>query len=105
MKIKINNIPWTVNFVHTGDIDNCIGVTKFRELSIYVATNVEKDVVRTSITHELIHAYVDSYGFILSDDDKFSGEQLADFIAMNLSNINELTMKIYLKYKQEYNIK
>lgn len=105
MTIKINNLKWKVEFVTRETIDGSFGLTSFRNLKISIATDVVKDVVRTTITHELVHALLESYGIVEVDGKLFCEEQVADYIAMNINTINELTLKIYLEYRKKYNIK
>ena len=105
MTVKINNLTWKVLFVTRGSIDGSLGLTSFRNLEISIATDTVIDVVRTTITHEIVHALLESYGIVEADGKLFSEEQVADYIAMNLNTINELTATIYLEYKKRYNIK
>jgi len=105
MIVTINNIKWKVLFVNRVDINECYGVTSFPSLQIKIAIDYPKEVIRTTITHEVVHAWLESYGYRENDGMLFSEEQVADFIGMNLHNFNELTMKIYLEYKRKYNIK
>ena len=106
MTIKINNLIWKVMFKTRGDLDGSFGLTSFRKLEIYIATDVAQDVVRTTITHEIVHAYIESHGLVENKDGMlFNEEQVADFIAMNITSINELTLKVYIEYIKKYNIK
>lgn len=100
MKLKINNITWDIKF--TEDIEEgFFGYTNVYKLKIGIRSDMALDVVRTTIIHELIHAMIFSYGFIKAqpeDELLFSEEQVADFIAMNLDEINKLSNKIYLNF-------
>ena len=106
MIVKINGLTWKVQFVDRETIDGSLGLTSFRRFTMNVAIDVANDIVRSTITHEIIHMFLESYGFTAdSNGMMFSEEQVCDFIAMNLSSINELTLKIYFEYKKKYNIK
>lgn len=105
MKIKINNLAWNVVFTTREDINGCYGLTCFSKLEIKLAHDVHQDVVRTTITHEIIHAYIESCGFTTPNVESpmiFSEEQVCDFVAMNLEEINKLSNKLYLYYLGKY---
>lgn len=105
MKLNINGLIWKLSFVKKEDIDGCYGITKFSTLEIKIATNLHRDVVRTTITHELIHAYLESLGYTVPNVDSsmlFSEEQVCDFIAMNLDAITKQASKIFLVYLGKY---
>ena len=108
MKIKINGLEWKVYFESSKELPDWWGVTRPGEFTIRLRHDLDKNIVRTTITHELIHAILASYGFTKPSENSdmlFSEEEVCDFIAMNLSTINELTLKVYLEYKRKYNIK
>ena len=105
MKIKINNLTWNVGFERRDDLNGCYGFARFSTLEIRIAHDVHKEVVRTTITHEIIHAFIESFGFTTPDTNStlmFSEEQVCDFIAMNLEEISKQSKKVYLYYLGKY---
>ena len=94
-----------MSFVNKDDIDGCYGVTRFSSLEIKIAVDLHVDVVRTTITHELVHACIESFGYTVPNVDSsmlFSEEQVCDFVAMNLESIYKLSRKLYLYYLGKY---
>ena len=51
--------------------------------------------IKRTITHEVIHAYLYSYGF--TNKDNFELEQMIEFISHNIKNIEKLTDEVYRK--------
>lgn len=103
-KLKINGLEWRVKFTHDREElkEDLLGLCVFTQLKIYVADDVDDAVVRTSIIHELVHAYLFSYGFTEAKDTDnlmFSEEQICDFVAMNLISILEMANKLYDAYE------
>ena len=105
MKLKINDLIWDLSFVSKEEIDGCYGLTKFSTLEIKIATNLHRDVVRTTITHELVHAYLESLGYTVPSTESplmFSEEQVCDFIAMNVESLMADSKKVFLVYLGKY---
>lgn len=104
IKLKINGLEWRVKFTHDKEElkEDLLGLCVFTQLKIYIADDADNAVVRTSILHELVHAYLFSYGFTKvkdSDDLMFSEEQICDFVAMNLISILDMANKLYDAYE------
>ena len=105
MKVVINNLEWDVSFVEKHEIDECFGRTKFSDLEIKIATSFHRDVIRTTITHEVVHAFIESMGIVPPSSDSqmlFSEEQVCDFVGMNLDEIAKTSKTIYLYYLGKY---
>lgn len=105
MKLKINDLEWNLTFVKKNEIEGCYGITRFSSLTIKIATDLHKDIVRTTITHELVHAYLESFGYTPPSIDSalmFSEEQICDFIAMNQDFIMKQSSKVFSIYLDKY---
>lgn len=91
-KIKIGDKEYTIKIVAPDD-DNLLmddeqyhsGVTDFHKKIIYIRSDIKNSyTLKYTILHELVHAYMDCYGFIQVD---WNNEIVADFIANNISDI------------------
>ena len=81
--VKMNDIIWTVVGVERDadelDFDGEVvfGLTVYASLTIFVrAEDVSRDVLRRTITHELVHAAIYSYGY---DGSSMNEEAIANF--------------------------
>lgn len=102
MKLNINGFEWTLLFVpdndkRLGTVEEGymnLGNTEFDKLMIAINSDVDEQVQRSTIIHELAHAYVASIGI---DDDVFSEEGLCKFIGCNLLTIYGLYEQVLKK--------
>lgn len=90
-KVRINNIDYVVKIIEWNDErlrmddgDLHFGVTNMKEKEIYIANNLPAQTLDNTITHEIIHAYIDAYGMLQVD---WNDEIIADFIAAHFKNI------------------
>lgn len=103
MQVKINNIPWDVSFIDSGDerlvLDetNCLGMTVFGNFQIFVQNDMPKAALRHTLIHELTHAFLFSYGIHIPIDEEDTEEAVCDFVGVYSPRINKLANKI-LKY-------
>lgn len=89
-KIKINNVEWKViPFRRT--TEEYDGQTSVSQLTIEFNICQEKDIVRKSLIHELVHAHLDSFGFGSYSTGSLTLEQVCEFISFNCENIIKLT--------------
>lgn len=105
MKIKINAFTWDVQAVSReheklntrGDYP-CLGITYCGDLSIYIDKTLHKELFRSTVIHELLHAYTFSFGVHLFADEH-NEEPIADFVGSHLDQIynhaNQITNKLY----------
>lgn len=98
MQIKINNNDYEFWMLPPDSVELKMedgtyhtGVTDFHKKKIYIADNLDKDTQRYTIINELIHAMIDSYGFMQID---WNDEIVADFIANYLPNILKILSDI-----------
>ncbi len=107
MKIKINNIAWKIIFEEKISDDNPMGLCRPSRLELHLCTKMAKEAIRTTIIHEVTHAYMFSCGFTKPYSESemlFSEEQLCDFLAMNIENILSISnyiWDVYLKSLQK----
>lgn len=96
--VKINGLEWDIICVHNKDnkllLDGleCLGVTYFQEQQIYLNKDTSKKMFRTTVIHELVHAFLFSYGYHLDCNDM--EEAVCDFLGSNLDRIYRLANKI-----------
>ena len=96
MKIKINNLTWTIiPFIR--DKEPFDGQTDFSHMTIRINTAQEIQCVRVTVAHEITHAILDSFGFDSYVKNKFTVEELCNFIACNHDSIHNLTNQILFK--------
>lgn len=98
MRVKINNLVWTVVVDENLD-DNLFGLTDMINLTIYLTPKMCKQNIRPTIIHELVHAVTYSNGIYINENEKsyISKEQLCEFVAMHLDTISKLADKIESK--------
>lgn len=96
MKIKINNLSFEVEMIE-GDIpkmnpnEECInlGLTEMVEEKISIRKGMTKQLTRTTVIHELVHAFIFSFGYTIENE-----EALCCFIGSQIDEILRLTDKI-----------
>lgn len=101
MIIKIHGLEWAVNFVpyehERLEMDGvqCMGVTYFSDLEIYINQELDKTVMRQTVIHELVHAFMFSYGIHVEHNNKeIADECVCDFCGAHLGKIYKFTRKI-----------
>lgn len=88
--VTINGLEWKLKLGETVG-DGLLGLTSFDEPTIYIRYQKNRESMFRTLTHELVHAYLFSYGFTnLDDDKKFSEEFICNFIANNVINILDI---------------
>ncbi|MDE7362955.1 MAG: hypothetical protein K2N38_13590 [Oscillospiraceae bacterium] len=93
--ITINGMEWAVHFVgksHSALTDDsgtqdAYGVTLFRTGEIYIDSGLPKELMRQTVTHELVHALRFSYGECIDFE---SEEKICDFIAAHFDELKTL---------------
>lgn len=98
MTITINNFNWTVSFVPSFDKEK-FGTTRYLTQEIQVLDSLSREETRRTITHELIHAFMHSYGF--SQIDGWDTEVVCDFISTYADSIVKMTDEIMIGLGKE----
>lgn len=100
LTFKINHLIWTLFLVKPNDIklqndvesnEQNAGMTYFHDLEIYVDSTLPIALLKATITHEVAHAYLFSYGF------GFRGmehEEVCEFIGQNMQCLFEIMSQI-----------
>ena len=104
MKLKLNNTVWTLGIMREKDDPDTWGITHTSKLTINISDGLSLPNAKTTITHEVVHAYLFSHGFTQPTHETamlFSEEQTCDFIAMNIDNIMDASRKVYQWYLKE----
>lgn len=108
LQARIHDELYTINFVDSKN-DKLIspeddrihwGITRFEEKGIYIRDDLDEGTTKKILIHELVHAFVESYGFGQVDWDE---EIVADFLEQyfqEIANIIE-NYKIYRAAKYE----
>lgn len=96
MKIKIHNDVWKVKLTNanrkkmTPDKDHYnLGLAEYDKLIINIRTGLSESVARSTIIHELVHAFQFSYGNQVEGE-----EQMCDFFGVHGDEIISLTDQI-----------
>jgi len=100
MKIKINKLSWTIKKVAKNKLlvegeEDPLGQTQNVEKTILINSELDKDIAKRTIIHEITHAFIWSYG--LDNSLPFDEEQLACFVEVHSSDIIKLSDKCYTK--------
>ena len=110
MRIKINNTEYKVQIVKENDEHLKMedgyyhfGVCDMKYKVIYIMEKLPEGTLDYVIKHEIVHAYIDSYGFLQVN---YTDEIIADFIATYMENIDRDYFKVYKYYiKEEFDWK
>lgn len=96
MKIKIHNDVWKVKLVDANakkmnpDQDSYnFGLTEYKELLISIMDGRSESVTRSTLIHELVHAFMFSYGHTVEGE-----EAMCDFFGVHGDEIIDLTNQI-----------
>lgn len=97
--MTINGMAWAVFFVdksHSALTDDngtqdTYGVTFFRTCEIYIDRGLPKELMRQTVTHELVHALRFSYGKCIDLENE---EKIGDFIAAHFDELKRLRKAI-----------
>lgn len=96
MKIKIHKDVWKVKLTDgskkkmTPDNDHYnLGLTEYSKLLINIRTGLAESVARSTVIHELVHAFLFSYGNQVEGE-----EQMCDFFGVHGEEIVALADKI-----------
>lgn len=96
MKIKIHNDIWKVKLTDanrkkmTPDKNHYnLGLTEYDRLVINIRTGLAESVARSTVIHELVHAFKFSYGNQVEGE-----EQMCDFFGVHGDEIIMLTDQI-----------
>ncbi len=98
MDIVIHNCTYRIVFVDADD-DRLLmpdelyhsGVTDFKTKEIYINKNLNNDSFKYTIQHELVHAMMDTYGFLQVE---WTDEIVADFMAIYVEDYCKLLKEI-----------
>lgn len=108
MIIKINGLEWTVFFVprehNKLEMDDmqCMGITYFSDLQIYFDKTLSAELMRQTVIHELVHAFLFSYGIhIECDNNKDTEEAVCDFCGAYFDKLGKLSNKIIKTWNSE----
>lgn len=96
MKIKIHNDVWKVKLVNANakkmnpDQNSYnFGLTEYKELLISIMDGRSESVTRSTLIHELVHAFIFSYGHVVEGE-----EAMCDFFGVHGDEIIDLTNQI-----------
>lgn len=79
-KLKLNN-------------NECLGITRYQDLQIFIDCSLSKELFRQTVIHELVHAFSFSFGVhIMANED--TEEPVCDFVASHLDKLYTITNKI-----------
>lgn len=99
MKFKANGLTWEVQSVQRDNEklklngNECLGVTYYKDLQIFLDGSLQKELFRQTAIHELVHAFSFSFGVHLIANDK-TEESVCDFIGCHLDEIYTAANKI-----------
>lgn len=96
MKVKINKDIWKVKMVrpdkkkmNPSEESYNLGLTEYKENVINIRKGMTKSVTRSTVIHELVHAFLFSYGNSVEGE-----EQMCDFFGAHADEIIRLADQI-----------
>lgn len=99
LTIKIHDLDWEIVFTEEELEETTCGETDKTSLVISLNTNIPEQLLKRTITHELCHAFIWSYG--LENSFPLSEEQVCNFIETYIAEIDKLSKYIYNYYRKE----
>jgi len=95
----INGITWKLKLRENVG-DNLLGVTEFNNPTIAVRYQENKENMSRTLMHEIVHAYLYSYGMSkISELKQMNEEEICEFISHNITNL----LKLHKKALKELN--
>ena len=108
VEFKINKHTWRLYIVSPEDlsIKGVHGYTDFAKHNIQINSDLDETEIRSTITHEITHAYRWSYGFVNDAENlKYAAdeveEMMANFIESFGDEIIEISKELYKLIKKE----
>jgi Zn-dependent peptidase ImmA (M78 family) len=110
MKFKINNRQWNIEEVESNfllkkykEYDEqalyCFGMTKYEIQTIFINKDMDKEVKKQTLYHELMHCYIWNYSNIHNE---YTEEELCDLSANSHDIIHKIVEDYFnLKSKGE----
>lgn len=103
MTIKVNGYKWKVEFVD-GEIEKMhpdsdhynLGLTEYCEGIISIRKGMSKETTRSTVIHELIHAFLFSYGYAVESE-----EAMCNFFGSQADRIMKITNEIMKGVKED----
>lgn len=102
LELKIHNYKFIIELRHYGTNEDIVygfsepgtcGETLMCHNRIFINDDLAPEVMRWTITHELVHAYLWSYGFDAVTN--LTHEQVCEFIASYCEDISKDTNTVY----------
>lgn len=99
MKFKAGGLTWEVQSVQRDNEklklhgNECLGVTYYKDLQIFLDGSLPKKLFRQTVIHELIHAFSFSFGVQLVANAK-TEEPVCNFMGSHLDEIYMTANKI-----------
>lgn len=96
MEVMINGYPFRIEFVD-GDIEKMnpdkdhynLGLTEYREGVISIRKGLNQPTTRSTVIHELVHAFIFAFGYTVESE-----EAMCDFFGAQADEILRLTNQI-----------
>ncbi len=98
MKIKINDLDWSVERVDANDSrlyvngQTCVGATWYTDQTIYISKSLTKASSIVTVRHELVHAFI--YSTQVNTPGKYTEEDVCEFVARYGRQITEMADKV-----------
>lgn len=102
MQVKIHNNIYNIHLINKnskylvmddGEVHS--GVTDFITKDIYIRNDLNDSSLKYTLYHEIIHAYIESYGLLQIDwNDEIVADFVANYMIDILGTIDEITSKL-----------
>ncbi len=99
MTLNIGNYKWELKFVPPEEIPECDGRTFYNDFRILVRNDLGRIPARLVIIHEIVHAILGTQGRVYQKE--FGVEEVCEFIAWKLPEINAIMDKIDAEYYEK----
>lgn len=91
-QLRIGLYPFKLKFVSRDDIKGCDGRCYHTDREIVIAKDMDEVSTILTIRHEIVHALLGTQGRVYQT--KFGIEEVCEFIAYKLPEINEIMEKV-----------
>lgn len=93
-EFKINNIDWEISLADYDDIEAC-GLTTYCEYKIQILKTLKPSQMKSTIIHELTHAFRWSYGNVSCMELlNFPSSEVEEYIANTVEVFGERIIKL-----------
>lgn len=98
IKVRIGLYPFVIKFLNKEDMGECDGRTYHNDRIIKIRNDLDEIATELTLRHEITHAILGTQGRVYQT--KFNLEEVCEFIAYKVPEINQIVDIIKRKIKE-----